>query len=212
MIIFYITLMILLMLVIPTILFITLQNKPRVLKIYAIVLSVVYFILLFIGTTFSVKLINKNLVINPDFSHGWFSMSFLGFDFSITNTLINLALLFPIGFIIFTFAKKHKLLKTILFTFIISVFIELYQFILPVPRTTELTDILFNTLSGLISGLYCLFLEKITRKKDIHSWISFFKAPNLYQVFDYYNPKVFRLGQQLSFCSCPKAPDFSKLF
>lgn len=157
----YILLIVFLMLILPTILIVGLKQHQRALKICAIILSVIYFTLLFIGTTFKVYIENNNLVVYPDFTKEWFSLNFLFSNFSLTNILVNLALLFPIGFIVFVFANKHKFLKTILFSFLISVLIELYQFVLPVSRATELTDILFNTLSGVISAVYCYLLEKL---------------------------------------------------
>ena len=63
-------------------------------------------------------------------------------------------MLFPIGFIVHVFCKNHKFLKTILYSFLISLFIENYQFILPISRTTELTDLLFNTLGGVLSAKF----------------------------------------------------------
>ena len=128
--------------------------------IFSFVLMIIYFSLLFIGTAFKVTVKNGNLVIYPNFSYGWFSMKFIPYRFSLTNILVNLALLLPSGFIVFMFVKKHKFLNTILFAFFVSCFIELYQFALPISRATELTDILFNTLSGLISASYCLILKK----------------------------------------------------
>ena len=157
---FYSVITILLMIVLPTILILTLKNHPKKLKIVAIILSVIYFSLLFIGTTFKVSLKNGNLSVYPDFTRKWFSLRFLISSFSPINITINLILLFPIGFIVFSFAKKHPFLKTILCAFLLSLLIELYQFILPVARTTELTDLLFNTLSGVLSALYCKLLQK----------------------------------------------------
>lgn len=164
---FYSILTIVLMIVLPTILILSLKNHPKSLKISAIILSIIYFVLLFIGTTFKMSIKNGNLSIYPDFSHEWFSIKFLLASFHPINLTINLILLFPIGFIVFSFAKKQPFIKTIIFAFLISILIELYQFILPVTRTTEVTDILFNTLSGLLSALYCKCLQKFEGFKNI---------------------------------------------
>lgn len=160
MIIFYSLLVFFLMIILPTILILSLKNNPKALKISAICLAVIYFTLLFIGTTFRISIRNGNLSVYPDFSHQWFSMNFLISSFHPVNLTINIILLFPLGFIVFFCTKKHPFLKTIIFTFLLSLFIELYQFILPVTRTTELTDLFFNTSSGVISGLYCKILQK----------------------------------------------------
>lgn len=154
-------LMILLMVALPTILLFALKKHQKALKITAIVLAVIYFILLFIGTTFKFKIKGGFVNISADFSYKWFSMRFLPYSFAVRNILINLAMMFPLGFLVYIFAKKHRFFKTILFAFLVSVLIEFYQFALPIARTTELTDLLFNTLSGIISAIYCYFLTKL---------------------------------------------------
>jgi len=149
-----------LMIALPTILLFALKNHQKALKICTIILMIIYFSLLFIGTSFSVTVKSGNLVIAPNFNKEWFSLNFVAHNLSSTNILVNLALLLPTGFIVYIFAKKHRFLKTILFAFLLSLFIEFYQFVLPVSRATELTDIILNTLSGVISAIYCFILEK----------------------------------------------------
>jgi len=150
-----------LMVVLPTIILIMLKKHKKALKITAIFLAVVYFVLLFIGTTFKFKIKGDFVLINADFSHEWFSMRFLPYSFAPRNVFINLAMMFPVGFLVYIFSKNRRFLKTILFAFLLSIFIEFYQFLLPVSRTTEITDVLFNTLSGIISAVYCHFLTKL---------------------------------------------------
>ena len=70
-------------------------------------------------------------------------------------------MMFPVGFLVYIFSKKHRFIKTILIALILSFVIEFYQFMLPISRTTELTDLLFNGLSGIISAIYCYFLTKL---------------------------------------------------
>ena len=160
MIIFYTILAFLLMLMLPTILVLSLKNHPKTLKICAYILMIIYFVVLFIGTTFKFSLTQGNLKISADFSKNWFSLKFLLASFKPINLTINIILLFPVGFIVYYFANNRKFIKTILFTFLLSLIIELYQFVLPISRTTELTDLLFNTLGGCISAIYCEFLQK----------------------------------------------------
>ena len=150
-----------LMVVLPTVILIMLKKHKKALKITAIIFAVVYFILLFIGTTFKFKFKSDFVLINADFSGDWFSMRFLPYSFATRNVLINLAMMFPIGFLVYIFSNKNRFLKTILYAFLLSLFIEFYQFMLPISRTTELTDLLFNTLSGMISAIYCYFLTKL---------------------------------------------------
>ena len=160
----YIFIAIFLMFILPTLLILCLDSHQKALKICTVILSVAYFILLFIGTSFNLQIKSNNLVIYPDFTKPWFSLKFIPYNFSLSNILVNLALLFPIGFIVSVFSKRKAFLKTILYSFLVSLLIELYQFILPISRGTELTDILFNTLGGVLSGLYCFYLNKIKRR------------------------------------------------
>ena len=153
--------MFLLMVVLPTILLVVLKKHQRFLRVCTIILSIVYFIFLFVGTTAKVFIQGNEVVLYYNFSYEWFSMRFLPYSFAFRNIAVNLALFFPIGFIVYIFAKNRKFVKTIIFAFLLSILVEFYQFILPVGRTTELTDLLFNTLSGVISAGYCFLLQKI---------------------------------------------------
>ena len=152
------------MLILPTILFVLLKNKPKALKICAAVLFAVYLVFLFIGTTASISLKSGNVYIAFNFDKEWFSMDFSWFGLTKINTLINLFLLFPVGFVTYVFSNKHQFLKTILFSLAISLIIETYQFVLPIHRNTEVSDVIFNTLSGLISATYCEALNKILKR------------------------------------------------
>ena len=151
----------LLMVVLPTLLLIVLKKHQKALKTTAIVFAVVYFVMLFIGTTFKFKIIDDYVLVSADFSKEWFSMRFLPYSFAKRNMLVNLVMMFPVGFLVYIFSKKHRFIKTILLALILSFVIEFYQFMLPISRTTELTDLLFNGLSGIISASYCYFLTKL---------------------------------------------------
>ena len=149
------------MVVVPTTLVFALKNHQKVLKIITFIFACIYFFVLFIGTTCVLNIDSNLTTISFDFTKDWFSIDFLWFDFRLGNMLINLSMLFPLGFIVYAFSKHKPFFKTIIFAFAISLLIELYQFVLPIYRNTELTDILFNTLSGVISGVYCHILSKL---------------------------------------------------
>ena len=157
---FYFALMLVLffMLVLPTTLVFTLKHKPKILKWCTAILLIVYLFLLFIGTAGKISLKSNTLKISFNFTKDWFSLYFLWFNFSKTNVLINLFLLFPVGYVVFTFSKNHPFLKTILLALSISIIVEIYQWVLPIHRNTELSDILFNVISGFISAIYCKLL------------------------------------------------------
>ena len=150
-----------LMIVIPTILVFVLKNHQKALKIIAIIFSVLYFACLFVGTTCTLDIDFKTVNIGFDFTEKWCSIDFLLADFGFGNMLVNLSMFLPLGFIVYTFSKNKPFIKTIIFALALSLFIELYQFILPIYRNTELTDPLFNTISGLVSAAYCTVLLKL---------------------------------------------------
>jgi len=155
------TLAFLFVFVLPSIFVFMLKNKPKILKPVVVTLFVIYLILLFIGTAGKISLKGNTLSISLDFSHGWFSSYFSWFQFSKRNIIINLFMFFPIGFVVYSLSNKHPFLKTILLSFLISITIELYQWVLPIVRNTEVSDILFNFASGIISALYCEVLKKL---------------------------------------------------
>lgn len=154
--------------IIPTILVFALKSHQKNLKITAIVFACVYFAILFIGTTCTLDISADNIYISFDFSEPWFSLDFLFLDFSLKNMFVNLSMMFPLGFIVYIFSKNHSFKKTILIALAISLCIEFYQFMLPIYRNTEITDIIFNTISGLISATYCEVLKMFGAfEKDI---------------------------------------------
>ena len=149
----------LLMVALPTILVFVLKNNQKALKITTIVFACVYFACLFVGTTCTLDIDFKLTKIGFDFTEKWCSIDFLLIDFRPGNMCVNLFMFFPLGFIVYVFENNNPFKKTIIFALCLSLFIELYQFILPIYRNTELTDILFNTISGLISASTCNFLK-----------------------------------------------------
>lgn len=150
-----------LMVIVPPVVLFFFKNKPKTIKIITIILGIVYAVLLIIGTTAKVYMNGANVVISYPNSDKWFSLHFAIFNTGKANILVNLALLFPVGLIVSVFSKNRRFVKTILISLVISILIELFQFILPIHRTTELADVILNTLSGLLSALYCKLLDKL---------------------------------------------------
>lgn len=148
-----------LMVIVPTVLVFTLKTHPKALRVATIVFACVYFICLFIGTTCTLDIDLKTVNIGFNFTEKWCSIDFLLMDFRLGNMFVNLFMFFPLGFIVYVFAKNQPFKKTVIFALCLSLFIELYQFILPIYRNTELTDILFNVISGLISAGFCKLLK-----------------------------------------------------
>lgn len=152
--------MFVLMVIIPPIILKIFRSKPRVIKILSICLGIVYAVLLVIGTTADVSMKNHIVSIKYPNSAAWFSMRFAVLNGGIAHILINLVLLFPIGYLVYVFSSKHCFFKTVLVSLGVSIIIETYQFILPINRSTELADLIFNTLSGVLSATYCEILKR----------------------------------------------------
>lgn len=149
-----------LMVVAPIVLVFALKNHQRALKITTIVFACGYFVCMFIGVTCELDTTLSKTIVYFDYNHPWLSMDFLPYDFDLDNILINLFMFFPLGFIVYVFEERKPFVKTIALALLISLLVELCQFILPIRRFTELTDLLFNTVSGLISAAVCEFLLK----------------------------------------------------
>ena len=143
----------------PTVLVFALKKHQKALKITTIVFACIYFVCLFIGTTCKLNISADKVTVAFKFTEPWFSIDFLFLDFSLKNMFVNLVMMFPLGFIVYVFTNKKPFIKTVIFALCLSLFIELYQFILPIYRNTEITDIIFNVLSGLVSAVYCQILK-----------------------------------------------------
>ena len=82
----------------------------------------------------------------------------------VRDIVINIFMLVPIGLATYNLSNKHRLLKAILFGLLTGAFIETMQFILPIARSPQLTDIILNTISSLIGAVYALVLSKLKRQ------------------------------------------------
>lgn len=80
--------------------------------------------------------------------------------------VINIFMLVPIGISVYNLSNKQKLVKTLLFGLVVGCFIEIMQLILPIARSPQLSDIILNSISGLLGGVYAMIISKIKRKKS----------------------------------------------
>ena len=145
----------------PIIILFYTRNNFKNRKIFMFIFSCFYFFVLIAGTICTIENQFPNLIFNFDFNNNWFLLKFLLFNFGISNILINIGMLIPIGFIVYSFSKNNNFLKIILLSIFISIFIELYQWVLPINRDTEIGDLIMNSFSGLISAIFCKILKKI---------------------------------------------------
>lgn len=160
-------------LIVPLILILFVKNA-KIKKFCNILYCVVFCIILFVGVFFKVEISKSVTQINVDFSQGFFNkkFNFKFWSFDLQDFIINILMLFPFGYVFNEALKtKHKCLFSLLFGLMIGTFIELNQFILPIPRSPQLSDIIFNGLSVFIGSVFFVFvnflIQKITKNKDV---------------------------------------------
>ena len=153
------------------------KNSKKLLKIISIISFVCYIFLLSILVFGNITIENDIFKVNLKTNAPWLSLNFCVASFSTSNILYNLIMMFPIPAFIFansnylfsnskSFINKSKniFLKSTIISFIISLLIELLQFILPVFRTTEILDLVLNSLSGVL-GFFFFFFSILIYKK-----------------------------------------------
>ena len=86
--------------------------------------------------------------------------------------IINLVMMTPLGVFVWRYDRSFwkNLLFAFLFGFVLGVIIETSQFILPIPRTVQVQDAVFNGISSVIGMLFihviwCVF-GKVKDEKD----------------------------------------------
>mgnify|MGYP002956606502 CR=1 FL=1 len=94
-----------------------------------------------------------------------FSDVLSGRDDAIRQVVLNIVMTIPFGFLLpLTNTEKPKLSKTVFMCFLLSLSIEASQFILNNWRSSDITDIITNTVGGAVGyGLYSICRPLINR-------------------------------------------------
>ncbi|MGN1201476.1 MAG: VanZ family protein [Candidatus Caccovivens sp.] len=148
--------------------FLLLCIKNRNIKNVAIYCAFVCFLaVLFVGVFGKIDFDSQYVTIGFDFDGQWCSKTF-NCSFSNLTTfdvITNLVMLIPIGMFVYYFLSSKKWWLRLLTLFGIGILsgtlIETFQFILPIQRSVQLSDIVFNTISVLFGGLLCKFYLKL---------------------------------------------------
>ena len=150
--------------VVPTVIIFCFYKNKKVLKILGIIFFILYCIALacLVFGRFSIK--NGVASLWFDFSYPWFSMKFLWFGTGEVGLMYNLFMLIPVGAFVISQTTKKRFLKTVGLSLLISFCIELFQFILPISRYTEVFDLVTNTTSGIIGYLIFSVVVWLTKK------------------------------------------------
>lgn len=82
----------------------------------------------------------------------------------IRQIILNIIMTIPFGFLIPLIKEKTTILKTILYTFLFSLSIELLQLITINGRSSDITDIITNIIGGIIGYILYIIMKPITQK------------------------------------------------
>ena len=82
------------------------------------------------------------------------------------EVLYNIIVFVPLGVYVQIFKEDWKIAKKCMVTFWISFLFEIVQFILAIGAS-DITDIIGNTLGGIIGIFFCIMMKKIAPKKYI---------------------------------------------
>lgn len=157
---------------IPISLVIFIKNTKTLKILFSIFFSL-FLAILFVCTIGKIDISKTSASLSFDFSQEWCNktINFMPFTKSLVDIGINIAMLFPVGLFVFAISKKktwQKLLLCLLFGAICGLVIETYQFILPVSRSVQLSDIISNSISALLGGLFMwgiLSIKNLIHKK-----------------------------------------------
>ncbi len=126
---------------------------------FALIASVVFFVGLLVGVLGKIDITETKVSLSFDFSGEWFEKRLnTTFKTTLADKIINILMLIPVGEMVCFVSKKRgnklgivwSLLVGLLFGFVI----EFLQFALPVPRSVQISDVVFNMFSTVIGYLY----------------------------------------------------------
>ena len=80
--------------------------------------------------------------------------------------VLNTLMFIPFGFLL-PLVRKHNLLTVTLLSVAFSVFIEVFQPFISAVRYSDITDVITNTLGGIIGYLLYLLIKKLFKKEEL---------------------------------------------
>ena len=150
--------------------------SQQVLQKWRCLLLAFYVLVLLIGVTghvvFDGNVVHVDYLFtkewgNKDMSWGFAELSWIDFA-------LNILMLIPIGAFIASGQKKRKVWQTIMLAclvgMLVSLGIETLQYILPVERSVQFSDTLFNTVSAGLGAI--MILAFINLRPKVQNWIN----------------------------------------
>ena len=131
--------------------------------LFAIYMALLIWIILF-KLEFSISVIKTNRSINLiPFYYG----NEIGMRFHLKEVLENAVIFIPLGIYLCMFKYKSSVKVKFIFILMISLILEVSQYILAVGRT-DVTDLITNTCGGMVGvGLYWLAVKVFHNKKRV---------------------------------------------
>lgn len=83
-----------------------------------------------------------------------------GYGGALRQVVLNVLLTVPFGFLLPCVSRRFRFCKTVVTVFLCSVGVEFLQPLLSARRISDITDVITNTLGGVIGALLFLLCEK----------------------------------------------------
>ena len=150
------------------------NKDKKLIRILVDILFGVYLVVLILGVTCRINFDHVSTIVDFDYSGEWLSKKV---NWSLkeivgADLIINLVMLIPIGLYVAFMSKNTNYVSFIvmfIIGFMLGLGIEILQYVLPVPRSVQVSDIILNGFSVCIGGLMGGILNLITtffRKKE----------------------------------------------
>lgn len=159
-------------LIVPTVVILFVRHE-RLIKKISTSMFIVFLAVLVICVLANIKITGNLVTVDFHDSGKWFngdiSFSFSGLHY--TDIFINLTMLLPLGAVVAVSIDESgikgfvKTIKACLITgFAFGFFIEVLQFCMPVDRNIQLSDVVFNTISVVLSGMFFYYIKFLRQK------------------------------------------------
>lgn len=143
-------------LILPFLLLLIRNGKKR--NIFVFISFAIYLVVLAIGVFGQIDYIEKGVKIGFVFGNKWGGKN-IDYTFSVLSghdIIFNIVMLLPLGiFIEYILRNKpygKRIFCLVVFGFLCGALIETMQYILPITRTVQVSDAIFNMISTIIGG------------------------------------------------------------
>ena len=159
-------------LIVPMCIWFSARNS-KVGKVLTIVFAIVNGTILFFGITSRIFFKEGMAIIKIDYSANWCdkTISFSLADVDKIDFLINIIMLIPVGLVAVYFNRKSTINRFIMLLVVGVMFgvgLETLQFVLPVTRSVQLSDVILNTISVVVGGMLGVLYDCVIKYRGIN--------------------------------------------